>query len=189
MPILGRVIPTFWVQRRGSKWARFKTSTSSRRVADPSDKADAQLCLLHSCLLSAWWLRRSDKTRSHPELGRQTLLRQWYYVSRHGRVGRCQACKGQEIPLRIFRNGGSRALWVWRPPFVFAGTSPIPRRPRQNDKKALYFGAGWSSPVARQAHNLKVPGSNPGPATKAPIYPHPPTFVGGFFMRIFENEL
>lgn len=25
--------------------------------------------------------------------------------------------------------------------------------------------AGWSSPVARQAHNLKVPGSNPGPAT------------------------
>src|SRR5262245_11184659 len=28
--------------------------------------------------------------------------------------------------------------------------------------------AGWSSPVARQAHNLKVPGSNPGPATKIP---------------------
>ena len=26
--------------------------------------------------------------------------------------------------------------------------------------------AGWSSPVARQAHNLKVTGSNPVPATK-----------------------
>ena len=25
--------------------------------------------------------------------------------------------------------------------------------------------AGWSSPVARQAHNLKVVGSNPAPAT------------------------
>ena len=25
---------------------------------------------------------------------------------------------------------------------------------------------GWSSPVARQAHNLKVVGSNPTPATK-----------------------
>ena len=25
--------------------------------------------------------------------------------------------------------------------------------------------AGWSSPVARQAHNLKVVGSNPTPAT------------------------
>ena len=28
--------------------------------------------------------------------------------------------------------------------------------------------AGWSSPVARQAHNLKVVGSNPTPATKNP---------------------
>ena len=26
--------------------------------------------------------------------------------------------------------------------------------------------AGWSSPVARQAHNLQVEGSNPTPATK-----------------------
>jgi hypothetical protein len=26
-------------------------------------------------------------------------------------------------------------------------------------------GAGWSSPVARQAHNLKAAGSNPAPAT------------------------
>ncbi len=29
-------------------------------------------------------------------------------------------------------------------------------------------GAGWSSPVARQAHNLKVLGSNPSPATIGP---------------------
>ena len=29
-----------------------------------------------------------------------------------------------------------------------------------------FDGAGWSSPVARQAHNLKVVGSNPTPATK-----------------------
>ena len=28
------------------------------------------------------------------------------------------------------------------------------------------FIAGWSSLVARQAHNLKVLGSNPSPATK-----------------------
>ena len=28
------------------------------------------------------------------------------------------------------------------------------------------LGAGWSSPVARQAHNLKAAGSNPAPATK-----------------------
>ena len=41
-------------------------------------------------------LRRSDQTRSHPELGRQTLQRQWYYVSRPGRVGRRQACNAQQ---------------------------------------------------------------------------------------------
>ena len=34
--------------------------------------------------------------------------------------------------------------------------------------RASHFGAGWSSPVARQAHNLKVVGSNPTPATKCP---------------------
>jgi hypothetical protein len=32
--------------------------------------------------------------------------------------------------------------------------------------QSLAPGAGWSSPVARQAHNLKVVGSNPTPATK-----------------------
>jgi hypothetical protein len=31
---------------------------------------------------------------------------------------------------------------------------------------ACLFDAGWSSPVARQAHNLKVIGSNPIPAPK-----------------------
>ena len=30
----------------------------------------------------------------------------------------------------------------------------------------LILVAGWSSLVARKAHNLEVPGSNPGPATK-----------------------
>jgi hypothetical protein len=32
-------------------------------------------------------------------------------------------------------------------------------------RRANRHGAGWSSPVARQAHNLKVVGSNPTPAT------------------------
>ena len=35
----------------------------------------------------------------------------------------------------------------------------------------LPFAAGWSSPVARQAHNLKVVGSNPTPAPKTPKSP------------------
>ena len=43
--------------------------------------------------------------------------------------------------------------------------------------------AGWSSPVARQAHNLKVAGSNPAPATKLPpistTYPTAPASPPG----------
>jgi hypothetical protein len=33
------------------------------------------------------------------------------------------------------------------------------------ERSAGDIDAGWSSPVARQAHNLKVAGSNPAPAT------------------------
>ena len=38
-------------------------------------------------------------------------------------------------------------------------------RPSVSQFKEVSLGAGWSSPVARQAHNLKVVGSNPTPAT------------------------
>ena len=41
------------------------------------------------------------------------------------------------------------------------------------------LGAGWSSPVARQAHNLKVTGSNPVPATNG-ITKAPDPTVRGF---------
>ena len=40
------------------------------------------------------------------------------------------------------------------------------------------IGAGWSSPVARQAHNLKVVGSNPTPATNLTCPPSTGGFVG-----------
>jgi ATP-dependent DNA ligase len=38
-------------------------------------------------------------------------------------------------------------------------------RCRETERRLFCLGAGWSSPVARQAHNLKVAGSNPAPAT------------------------
>jgi hypothetical protein len=41
---------------------------------------------------------------------------------------------------------------------------------------AQWFIAGWSSPVARQAHNLKVTGSNPVPATTFVITRSPSRF-------------
>jgi hypothetical protein len=77
-------------------------------------------------------------TRYLPELGRENPQRQWYCRSSGGRVGRRQA----RNPL-----------------------SPPYPRPLQWTRPG-HFNAGWSSPVARQAHNLKVIGSNPIPATK-----------------------
>src|SRR3979409_1232595 len=46
--------------------------------------------------------------------------------------------------------------------------------------------AGWSSPVARQAHNLKVIGSNPIPATR--ITPSTQWVGGGFFWVTFLKK-
>ena len=46
-----------------------------------------------------------------------------------------------------------------------------------NDKSQVII-AGWSSPVARQAHNLKAAGSNPAPATNKP----PAKMLGGLFV-------
>ena len=40
------------------------------------------------------------------------------------------------------------------------------QKPRYFAPRQKPDGAGWSSPVARQAHNLKAAGSNPAPATK-----------------------
>ena len=51
------------------------------------------------CSLPTWWLWRGDRTRSHPEHGRETPLRQWYFVSRRGRVGHRQVRKEQ---IKIF---------------------------------------------------------------------------------------
>ena len=40
-----------------------------------------------------------------------------------------------------------------------------PRKTGRRSRLVQQFAAGWSSPVARQAHNLKAAGSNPAPAT------------------------
>ena len=49
-----------------------------------------------------------------------------------------------------------------------------------NERNGLGNGAGWSSPVARQAHNLKVTGSNPVPATNGPTSNRGAAFVSDF---------
>ena len=80
--------------------------------------------------------------------------------------------------------------WLWRG----ACTRSHPELGRENPQRPWYCGssrgrvgrrqvfqctqynnqnthAGWSSPVARQAHNLKVTGSNPVPAPNSSRFP------------------
>src|SRR4029078_2152301 len=58
---------------------------------------------------------------------------------------------------------------------------------RGHRPRASHFDAGWSSPVARQAHNLKVVGSNPTPATK---FTPPSLVLGGVhFITVAVHRL
>jgi predicted GIY-YIG superfamily endonuclease len=50
--------------------------------------------------------------------------------------------------------------------------------------------AGWSSPVARQAHNLKAVGSNPTPATNfRPFRFSQWLILEGFFLQVFMEPI
>ncbi len=49
-------------------------------------------------------------------------------------------------------------------------SEPPPPQPHRPTHTHTHPAAGWSSPVARQAHNLKVTGSNPVPATSLASY-------------------
>ena len=73
--------------------------------------------------------------------------------------GRARQPASQQQP-RHARTTARGARVVPPPPHGRAGTG----RPAEGGPRAG-AGAGWSSPVARQAHNLKVAGSNPAPAT------------------------
>ena len=149
---------------------------------------ETQFCFLNRPL-PAWWLLQGDQTRSHPELGRQTPSRQWYFVSRHGRVGRRQACKERfktkatrlSASSSCFANGEvANGEWIMAKPRRSTRRPKAAHSPLANPHSPNHSDAGWSSPVARQAHNLKAAGSNPAPATKSKISP-PHQNAGGFF--------
>jgi hypothetical protein len=74
----------------------------------------------------------------------------------HSLVGRLAAIHARHAATRIKRA-------ATRP-----GYTSVPR------SGSALGDAGWSSPVARQAHNLKVTGSNPVPATTAMELDTPP---------------
>ena len=78
------------------------------------------------------------------------------------------------LPTGGHNSGAAAAAWTTRDDFVTrsavapfqAGRRLLHRPRRAGHSRAVTVSAGWSSPVARQAHNLKVAGSNPAPATK-----------------------
>ena len=84
----------------------------------------------------------------------------------------------------LFHDGLTKAVYEWTREnarrFFAAGLSK-PRHDCYISRRAgvsrasrfRWFDAGWSSPVARQAHNLKVVGSNPTPATIKDVPPSP----------------
>ncbi len=80
-------------------------------------------------------------TRSHPELGRENPQRRWYCVSRRGRAGRRQALPAPTPS----------------PPRPSPHPNPTPRITRliPGAHTSHLTAAGWSSPVARQAHNWR----------------------------------
>ena len=149
------------------------------------------------CLMPSWWQTRCCPTRSHPELGREKQQRPWYSGSSRGRAGRRQDCLGQKTEDRVQKTEKSSSKsFTIRPQIADASSflssdiwslsSAFPRDGAARHRRAggsrtetkryrasskhgsKYLNAGWSSPVARQAHNLKVIGSNPIPATKNP---------------------
>jgi hypothetical protein len=88
------------------------------------------------------------------------------------------------IGRRLFRFWtfvSTRSIWVARDGAArrcFAKAKRETKKASGLQCAAFVGGAGWSSPVARQAHNLKVVGSNPTPATNRQKAPNGAFFVG-----------
>ena len=93
---------------------------------------------------------RTETTLTHTERVDWTTWWSW-----RGSPTRSHPELGRENPLR--------------PWYCASRHGRVGRRQVFQSTLTTHTHAGWSSPVARQAHNLKVTGSNPAPATK---YPH-----------------
>src|SRR6478735_8668761 len=71
------------------------TVLEKHRISSNTKRAQNPTSFSQCCASLTWWSWRGGRTRSHSEHGRETPLRQWYFVLRRGRVGRCQVCKTQ----------------------------------------------------------------------------------------------
>ena len=94
--------------------------------------------------------------------------RQRYYMNVHRPFFVVQPSlrsNGKEDVTKVVKSANRAFSFSPLPPISIAVreqvNAPEFRTPCSNEHRV----AGWSSPVARQAHNLKVAGSNPVPAT------------------------
>ena len=127
-----------WVPQASPGGRDPKTCSKKRKQANA-----CQLLKTISCALPTWWLWRGGCTRSLSEHGRETPLRPWYFVSRRGRVGRCQVCKSQ---LKIFSLHLSTAHAVTKG----RSQAAFVRSGQENTRQIAWqfvHGAGWSSPA------------------------------------------
>src|SRR6478735_8028447 len=102
------------------------------------------------------------------------LLKQWKSRSSPGFAGGVV-----RKPIHNFRKAAAGM-----PSGGFFVLGPDPVRMKRAGLWLSFGDAGWSSPVARQAHNLKVAGSNPAPATSK----NQPPFGAAFLCSLFGND-
>jgi hypothetical protein len=84
-------------------------------------------------------------------------------MGRGSRRPRARRSWSAEQPARA--SGGAPRRWTGTPREPFRLPSP-PARLALRGSRGYHRPAGWSSPVARWAHNPEVTGSNPVPATR-----------------------
>src|ERR1700722_7190257 len=126
---------------------------------------------------------KARKSRSLPGLparfARPNLSRE-AHIDQRGVKQPFSACApGQVLGQAEARRTAGRTM-----PGKAAASRPIIRQLEDFDN------AGWSSPVARQAHNLKVIGSNPIPATKLdPVDQASRPRLPGFFVAVHDRFL
>ena len=117
------------------------------------------------CALPTWWSWRGGCTRSHSEHGRETPQRRWYFVSRRGRVGRCQVCKSQHH-VDIF------SIYETRDTLTGRSRGPFCLLPCINKQQGL--SPGWSSPSRTAGAPLR------GSAKQKPGMPGSSSLIAGW---------
>src|SRR5580704_10678747 len=127
----------------------------------------------HSFMARRKWCTASWFERSGSRIVVRALARLWRPIARTAVPIAALGCRAGLLPILLSSGACMTGAEVPAPSMAkyrTSRTSLIGGRllhdRHTNGHSKRPFDAGWSSPVARQAHNLKVIGSNPIPATK-----------------------